>query len=101
MTALRQAEKQAINEEKSKFPLGLFWLLITGVGVIFIGITVMVIASFFGPEFSGGGVIFIGPVPIVFGTGPDSGLLIVISLILAITMLVLILIMRRSRKFGD
>jgi uncharacterized membrane protein len=51
-----------------------------------------VVVMFLGAAPSAGSfsaVIFIGPFPIVFGSGPGSGLLILISLILVALMLVI------------
>jgi uncharacterized membrane protein len=45
-----------------------------------------------------GGVIFIGPFPIVFGYGPDAALLIAISLVLAVLSLVVFWVMSRRVK---
>ena len=49
----------------------LFGFLILGIALVFIGIVVLVVASaVFGGSGSVGVVIFIGPFPIVFGSGP-------------------------------
>lgn len=81
----------------------LFGFLILGVALIFIGITVLVVASsVLGGSGSVEVVIFIGPFPIVFGKGPDAIWLILIGIIIAVLSIVLFLIMnRRLGRFGD
>lgn len=39
---------------------------------------------------SAGGVVFIGPIPIVFGSGPGSGTLVLASLVIAVLMVVML-----------
>ena len=78
----------------------LLGFLLLGIVLVFVGISVLVVASIvLGGSGSVGGVILIGPIPIVFGSGPDAGWLIVISVILTIVSVVLFLIMnKRSRR---
>jgi uncharacterized membrane protein len=80
----------------------LLGFLLLGIALVFVGIAVLVVASLvLGGSGSVGGVILIGPIPIVFGAGPDAGWLIVVSIILTIVSLVLFLVLnRRSRKFS-
>jgi uncharacterized membrane protein len=67
--------------------LGFFLL---GVVLIFIGIIVMVVVSFiFGGSGNVGGVILIGPIPIVFGAGSESWLLIAIGILITVFSVVL------------
>ena len=49
-------------------------------------------------ETSFGGVIFIGPIPIVFGQGPQSPFLLIIGLMIAIVMALMLLSAFLSRK---
>jgi uncharacterized membrane protein len=79
-------------------------LLFLGLGIVIIGIIIIAVASVLGGgSGSVGGVIFIGPFPIVFGAGPNAMWLIILSIVLAVLMLVLLFVMsrRRSRKFDD
>ena len=46
------------------------------------GVAIVILGTTTSPSGSFSAVIFIGPFPIVFGSGPGSGLLILISLIL-------------------
>ena len=51
----------------------LFGFLLLGIVLVFVGIAVLVVASIvLGESGSVGGIILIGPIPIVFGLGPDS-----------------------------
>ncbi len=74
----------------------LFGFLLLGIVLVFVGIAVLVVASIvLGGSGSVGGIILIGPIPIVFGSGPDAAWLIVISLILTVASIVLFLIMNK------
>jgi len=81
----------------------LFSMLILGVALVFVGIVVLVIVSLVsGSSGSVGGVIFVGPFPIVFGSGPNAVWLILIGIILAVmTMVSLIIMNKRFGKFRD
>jgi uncharacterized membrane protein len=74
----------------------LFGFLLLGIVLVFVGIAVLVVASIvLGESGSVGGIILIGPIPIVFGSGPDAAWLIVISLILSVASIILFLIMNK------
>ena len=76
-----------------------FGLLLLGVALVFVGIAVIVFASLsLGGSGSVGAVIFVGPFPIVFGSGPNSILLILIGIILAVLSLVFFWVM--NRRYG-
>ena len=71
-------------------------MLFLGLAVVIAGIILVIVVSAFGSgTASVGGVIFIGPFPIVFGVGPDATWLIALSIIIAVLMFVLFLVMRR------
>ena len=74
--------------------------LLLGIVLVVVGIAVLVVASIFlSGSGSVGGIILIGPIPIVFGSGPDAGWLIAISVILTVVSVALFLIMNnRSRR---
>jgi uncharacterized membrane protein len=78
----------------------LFTLLLLGIGLVFAGIVVFIVASvFLGGSGSVGGVILIGPIPIVFGAGPDAGWLIAVGAVLSVISIVLFLVLnRRARR---
>ncbi|HLN45922.1 MAG TPA: DUF131 domain-containing protein [Candidatus Sulfotelmatobacter sp.] len=68
-----------------------------GFVVIIIGIVLVVIGSFLADGSSSiGGVIFIGPFPIVFGAGPNAAWLIIVGIVIAIIMVVLLFLLRRK-----
>jgi uncharacterized membrane protein len=74
----------------------LLGLILLGITLVFVGIAVIIIASIvLGGSGSVGGIILIGPIPIVFGAGPEAVWLIVISVILSVISIVLFLIMNR------
>ena len=80
----------------------LLGFLLLGIALVLVGIAVLVVASLFLGGGSVGGVILIGPIPIVLGAGPDAGLLIAISIILTLISIILFLIMnRRVKKFSS
>ena len=85
-------------EEGAPVSSRFFLLLISGFVLIFVGITLILIATVFygGGSASGGVVIFIGPFPIVIGAGPDATLIILISIILAVLSVVVFLVMNRK-----
>ncbi len=78
----------------------LFSLVVLGISLVFAGVAVIIVASVFtgGGSGSVGGVIFIGPFPIVFGAGPDAAWLITLGVVLAIISVVLFLVMNRRVK---
>lgn len=80
----------------------LLGLLLLGIALVFIGVVVLVIASLvLGGSGSVGGVILLGPIPIVFGIGPDAGWLITVGIIFTVVSIILLLLMnRRTKKFS-
>ncbi len=81
-----------------------FLLLMLGFALVIVGIAVLLVASvlYEGGSVSAGGVIFIGPFPIVFGAGPDVMWLVLFSIILAVLSVVVFFVMnRRVRRVGD
>ena len=88
------------DESEEGIPISsrLFWLLILGIVLVFVGVIVLVvIASIFSGSSSSGVVVFIGPFPIVFGSGPKATWLILIGVILSVISLVLFFVMNRRR----
>jgi uncharacterized membrane protein len=76
---------------------GFFLLLILGFILVFVGITIVLVASMLlGGSASFGAVIFIGPFPIVIGAGPEATLLVLLGIILAVVSVVMLLVMRRK-----
>ena len=73
-------------------------LLAFGFAVAILGMMILTIASVFSSNGSSSSsiVIFIGPFPIVFGSGPDAGWLIVISLLLVALSIIIFYLMKAN-----
>ena len=81
----------------------LLGLVLLGITLVFVGIAVIIVTTIvLGGSGSVGGIILIGPIPIVFGAGPEAIWLIAISVILSVISIVLFLIMnRRVRRIDN
>lgn len=91
--------KQTDEEETDEYPSSPGWvfpLVITGVILVFAGIALVIAAGLSGGgSVSSGVVIFIGPFPIAFGSGPSSGFLILVGIIIAAVSIAIFVVMRR------
>ena len=71
-------------------------LLSIGFAIIFIGVLMVALGSFIGSESGGstssGGFILIGPIPIVFGNGPNSRVLAEVGLVITLVMVTIYLV---------
>ena len=67
-------------------------LLAVGLIVFFVGLGMTLVGGAAQGSVSTGGVIFIGPVPIVFGSGPGGWILALLSLLIGGVMVVLFLL---------
>ncbi len=67
-------------------------LLVLGVVVVAVGFALVVAGAVSQGGSSAGGVVFIGPFPIVFGSGPGSGTLAALSLLIGAVMVALMLL---------
>jgi uncharacterized membrane protein len=71
-------------------------MLSLGIVIVFVGFLVVVMGSLIGSGTGGstsaGGFILIGPIPIVFGNGPNSGMLAEIGLAITLVMVVMYLV---------
>jgi uncharacterized membrane protein len=74
-------------------------LLTSGLLIFLLGIGLLIVGAAAQGVASAGGVIFIGPVPIVFGTGPSGASLALLSVAIGVVMLVLLAFWSR-RHFG-
>jgi len=84
------------ENESATFSGKVFGLLILGTVSLLAGIVFLVIASSVSAGSSSvGGIIFIGPIPIVIGSGPNATWLIEIGIILAVLSMVVFLIMNK------
>jgi uncharacterized membrane protein len=91
MPATAESESAITGESVSRRILALFTI---GFFLVLIGIAVIIVASLSSDQngsVSMGAVIFIGPLPIVLGVGPDASWLIIVSIILAVLTIVMIL----------
>jgi uncharacterized membrane protein len=72
-------------------PARLTWV---GVAIIFVGFLVVAFGATVGSggSSSSGGFILIGPIPIVFGNGPNSGMLAEVGLVITVAMVAVYLL---------
>jgi uncharacterized membrane protein len=93
-------EKSQTAEEGIAVSNRFFLFLILGFVLVFVGIIVVSVAVVFygGGSANFGGVIFIGPFPIVIGAGPDAALMILLGIILAVLSVIMFLVMSRRIK---
>lgn len=74
-------------------------LLLLGLALVFIGIAVIIVATVLLDGYGSiGGVILIGPIPIVFGAGPEAGWLIAVGAVITIISLVLFIVLNRRAR---
>lgn len=69
-------------------------LALLGFAIVFVGFLVVAVGASAGPggpSFSGGFVL-IGPIPIVFGSGPNSGTLATVGLVITVAMVAVYLL---------
>jgi len=74
-------------------------LLLAGLLTVALGFAILVaVAVLAGGEISAGGVVFLGPIPIIFGSGGDPALIALVSLLAMVAMLaaVYLLYLRRT-----
>lgn len=73
-------------------------LFIMGIFIIFLGVVVLIAAAMLSGSGSTsfGGFIFIGPIPIIVGGGPEAPWLMAMAVVLAVMGIVTFLIMRRQ-----
>jgi uncharacterized membrane protein len=86
------------QEVRSAFPVGFSWIFLASFAMIFIGMVIMMIASFTQSHgtSSGGAVILVGPIPIILGSGPESSWLILLAAVITVIALVASLLARRK-----
>ena len=77
-------------------------LFLLGFFIVLLGIIILAVATLaLGGSASFGGVIFIGPIPIVFGAGPKATWLILFAIVLsALSIIVFVLTRKRMNKSG-
>lgn len=94
------AESRGANGEngESAVPQRILMLFIAGFFIIFIGIIIFMVATILygGGSVNFGAFIFIGPIPIVVGAGPEAAWMILFAIVLAVLSIIMFLIMRRG-----
>jgi uncharacterized membrane protein len=87
------------EDEEISVPNRFFNLLILGIALVFVGIAILIVVSaVFGSSGSIGGVILIGPIPIIFGLGPNAIWLILIGIVLTILSIAIFLVIYRQSE---
>jgi uncharacterized membrane protein len=88
------------SSEETRVFRRFFTLFFIGFLTVFLGIIILTFAALFYGEGSMnfGALIFIGPIPIVVGAGPEATLMVLIAVILAVLSVILFIIMRREVK---
>jgi uncharacterized membrane protein len=91
-----------LGESEPQTSHKLFVLFVLGFFIVIAGIVVVMIAAVLSSSGSTsfGGIIFIGPIPIIIGTGPSAQWLILFAIILAVLSIVMLLIMRKRSYKG-
>jgi len=86
-----------INNESSR-PQKFLTLFVIGFFMIFLGIIILMVAAVLhgNGSVNFGAIIFIGPVPIIVGTGPEVTLMVLFAIILAVLSIIMFLITRRK-----
>jgi uncharacterized protein (TIGR00304 family) len=79
-------QNERTREESSTVNVAATWILIIGFTLMLIGITILIAATALqgNMDVSGGGIVFIGPIPIIFGAGPNAFLAILLAAVLTI-----------------
>jgi len=95
---LRTTEENADEDQGISVSSRLFNFLILGIALVIIGIVVLAVASaaLGSSSTSTGVVILIGPIPIVFGSGPNAIWLILIGIILTVVSIAIFILMNRK-----
>jgi uncharacterized membrane protein len=92
----RQKIANYANNEGSGFQKFLL-LFIIGFLMIFAGITILMITAVLsGGQVNFGAIVFIGPIPIVVGVGPEATLIVLLAIILAVLSIIIFLTSRRK-----
>lgn len=74
-------------------------LFVFGLAAVLLGFLIILAAGVLaGGEISAGGVVFIGPIPIVFGSGGDPALIALVSLLALATMIAAIYFLYVRRR---
>jgi len=84
-----------VSNKSTRLPRVLV-MFILGFFIVLLGIVILAVATLSsGGSASYGGVIFIGPIPIVFGAGPQAAWLILFAIVLAALSIIVFLLTRK------
>jgi uncharacterized membrane protein len=91
-------EESTGGNDENAVPQKILMLFIAGFFIAFVGIIILMVATLFygGGSANFGALIFIGPIPIVVGAGPQAAWMVLFALILAVLSIIMFLIMRRG-----
>jgi len=94
---VREKISKHINNESNR-PQKFLILFVIGFFIIFVGIVILMVAAvLYGKgSVNFGAIIFIGPVPIVVGAGPEATWMVLFAIILAVLSIIMFLIIRRE-----
>jgi uncharacterized membrane protein len=94
---------RSAEDEGTMLSRSFFLFLILGFVLVFVGITIVLVAAvlYGGGSASFGAVIFVGPFPIVIGAGPQATLLVLFGIILTVLSVIIFLVMRRRIGGSD
>lgn len=80
-------------------------LYVVGFLLLFVGLVVFAVSAGGSSSSSFGGVVFVGPFPIAFGSGPGGATLIIVSVVIAVAMVAVFLLSlltaRRMQRVED
>jgi uncharacterized membrane protein len=88
-------------EDEPKTPRNLLTLFILGFSAMIIGLILVAVAAVLSGSTGFGGVIFIGPVPIVFGAGPGAQWLILFAILLTVLSVIMFLTLRTKAESAE
>jgi len=96
------SEQEENGEEGYNTPRWLFALFLLGFVLLLLGAVIAGIASLAKQSSASGSVvIFVGPIPIVFGAGPGATWLVLIGIILTVISVILVVVTRRKRSRNE
>jgi uncharacterized membrane protein len=100
---MQTPETSKSADEEPNTPRKFLTLLILGFSTMIVGLILVAFAAIVsqGSSASFGGIIFIGPFPIVFGAGPGAQWLILFALILAVLSIIMLLMLCRKPSNGQ
>jgi len=93
-------EKTSRFNKNSEDPQKFLILIIIGFLLTFAGIIILILAAIIFGEGSAnfGALLFIGPIPIIVGFGPEAPMIVLLAIILTVLSIIMFLIMRKEEK---